>query len=134
MMKITFAVAIAAAVLMPATLLVGAIPAEAQNLKMAQGVDVQIGRDRDDRDRRRRNDSDVTVGVGRRCHHRPTAKLSHGHHYGRTGRRPHNHAQRAPLRLNDTEERKWPRSRGHFVCVERTVVVSENSIRPGFAS
>ena len=64
MMKITFAVAIAAAVLMPAPLLVGAIPAEAQNLKMAQGIDVQIGRDRDDRDRRRRNDSDVTVGVG----------------------------------------------------------------------
>ena len=64
MMKITFAVAIAAAVLMPAPLLVGAIPAEAQNLKMAQGVDVQIGRDRDDRDRRRRTDSDVTVGVG----------------------------------------------------------------------
>jgi len=29
---------------------------------MAQGVDVQIGRDRDDRDRRR--DRDVTVGVG----------------------------------------------------------------------
>ena len=64
MMKITFAVAIAAAVLMPAPLLIGAIPAEAQNLKMAQGVDVQFGRDRDDRDRRRRNDSDVTVGVG----------------------------------------------------------------------
>jgi hypothetical protein len=64
MMKITFAVAIAAAVLMPVPLLVGAIPAEAQNLKMAQGIDVQIGRDRDDRDRRRRNDSDVTVGVG----------------------------------------------------------------------
>ena len=64
MMKITFAVAIAAAVLIPAPLLVGAIPAEAQNVKMAQGVDVQIGRDRDDRDRRRRNDSDVTVGVG----------------------------------------------------------------------
>ena len=64
MMKITFAVAIAAALLMPAPLLVGAIPAEAQNVKMAQGVDVQIGRDRDDRDRRRRNDSDVTVGVG----------------------------------------------------------------------
>ena len=64
MMKITFAVAIAAAVLMPAPLLVGAIPAEAQYLKMAQGVDVQIGRDRDDRDRCRRNDSDVTVGVG----------------------------------------------------------------------
>jgi hypothetical protein len=64
MMKITFAVAIAAAVLMLATSLVGAIPAEAQNVKMAQGVDVQIGRDRDDRDRRRRHDSDVTVGVG----------------------------------------------------------------------
>ena len=28
---------------------------------MAQGVDVQLGRDRDDRDRRRRNDSDVTA-------------------------------------------------------------------------
>ena len=47
MMKIAFAVAVAAAVLMPASLLVGTIPAEAQNLKMAQGVDVQIGRDRD---------------------------------------------------------------------------------------
>ena len=34
------------------------------NPKMAQGVDVQLGRDRDDRDRRRRNDSDVTIGVG----------------------------------------------------------------------
>ena len=64
MMKIALATALAAAVLMPAPLLVGTIPAEAQNLKMAQGVDVQIGRDRDDRDRRRRNDSDVTVGVG----------------------------------------------------------------------
>ena len=67
MMKISLAVAIAAAVLTPATLLVGTIPAEAQNIKMAQGVDVQIGRDRDDRydrDRRRRYDSDTTVGVG----------------------------------------------------------------------
>jgi hypothetical protein len=35
MMKIAFAVAIAAAVLMSAPLLVGTIPAEAQNLKMA---------------------------------------------------------------------------------------------------
>ena len=61
MMKIAFAVAIAAAVLMSAPLLVGTIPAEAQNLKMAQGVDVQIGRDRD---RPRRNDLDVTVGIG----------------------------------------------------------------------
>jgi hypothetical protein len=62
MMKITFAVAAATAVLMTAPLLGGTFPAEAQNLKMAQGVDVQIGRDRDDRDRRR--DRDVTVGVG----------------------------------------------------------------------
>jgi hypothetical protein len=60
MMKIAFAVAIAAAVLIPAPLLVGTTPAEAQNLKMAQGVDIQIGRDRD----RRRNDSDATVGIG----------------------------------------------------------------------
>jgi hypothetical protein len=64
MMKIAFALAAAAAVLTAAPVLVGTIPAEAQNLKMAQGVDVQIGRDRDDRDRRRRDDSDVTIGVG----------------------------------------------------------------------
>ena len=63
MMKIIFATAVAAAVLMPASVLVGTIPAEGQNLKMAQGVDVQIGRDRYDRDRRR-NDSDATVGFG----------------------------------------------------------------------
>ena len=65
MTKTAFTVALAAAVLMPAPLLVGSIPAEAQNLKMAQ-VDVQIGRDRYDRyDRdRRRNDSDATVGIG----------------------------------------------------------------------
>jgi hypothetical protein len=60
MMKIAFAVMVAAAVLMPTPLLVGTTPAEAQNLKMAQGVDIQIGRDRD----RRRNDSDATVGIG----------------------------------------------------------------------
>jgi hypothetical protein len=64
MMKMGFAVAVAAAVLMTAPLLVGTTPANAQNLKMAQGVDVQLGRDRDDRDRRRRHDSDVTIGVG----------------------------------------------------------------------
>jgi hypothetical protein len=69
MMKITLAVAAAAAVLTTAHL---AIPAKAQGVKMAQGVDVQIGRDRDDRydrdrydrDRRRRFDSDTTVGIG----------------------------------------------------------------------
>ena len=64
MMKIALTVAIAAAVLMPAPLLVGSIPAEAQNLKMAQ-VDVQIGRERDDSYRHRRDrDSDATVGIG----------------------------------------------------------------------
>jgi hypothetical protein len=62
MMKIAFAVAAAAAVLMSAPLLVDPIPAKAQDLKVAQ-VDVQIGRDRY-RDDRRRRDSDVTVGVG----------------------------------------------------------------------
>src|ERR1700682_4504399 len=62
MMKIALAVAAAAAVLTTAPL---ATPAKA--VKMAQGVDVQIGRDRDDRydrDRRGRYDSDATVGVG----------------------------------------------------------------------
>ena len=54
---------------MTAPLLVGTTPAKAQNLKMAQGVDVQVGRDRDDRDRgdrdhRRRNGSDAGVRVG----------------------------------------------------------------------
>jgi len=62
MVKIVFAVTTAAAVVMTAPLLVGATSAKPQNLKMAQGVDVQLGRDRDDR--RRRNDSDVTIGVG----------------------------------------------------------------------
>jgi len=65
MMKITLAVAAAAAVLTTAPL---ATPAKAEGVKMAQGVDVQIGRDRDDQDR--------------------------------TGRRSHDHAQRATLRLN----------------------------------
>jgi hypothetical protein len=71
MMKITLALAATAAVLTTAPL---ATPAKAQGVQMAQGVDVQIGRDRDDRydrdrgdryDRdRRRYDNDVTVGVG----------------------------------------------------------------------
>ncbi len=60
-MKVTFVLAAVAVVL---TTSPPATPAKAQDLKMAQGVDVQIGRDRDDRDRRRRNDSDVTIGVG----------------------------------------------------------------------
>src|SRR5262249_40865528 len=62
MMKIAFAVAAAAAVL---TTILPATPAKAQELKMAQGVDIQIGRDRYDRyDRDRRRD-DATVGIGR---------------------------------------------------------------------
>jgi hypothetical protein len=64
MMKIALAVAAAAALLTTAPFVA---PAEAQGVNMAQGVDVQIGRDRDDRydrDRRRRYDSDTTVGVG----------------------------------------------------------------------
>ena len=63
MMKITLAVAAAAAVLTTAPL---ATPVKAQGVRMAQGVDVQVGRDRDryDRDRRGRYDSDTTVGVG----------------------------------------------------------------------
>jgi hypothetical protein len=62
MTKIALTTALAAAVLMPAPLLVGSIPAEALNLKMAQ-VDVQLGRDRDDSYRHRR-DRDATVGIG----------------------------------------------------------------------
>jgi len=67
MMKIALAVAAAAAVLTTAPIVT---PADAQGVKMAQGVDVQVGRDRDDRydrydrDRRRGYDSDTTVGVG----------------------------------------------------------------------
>ena len=61
MMKIAFVLAVAAAVLTTAP---PATPAKAQDLKMAQGVDVQIGRDRSDRyDRDRRRD-DATVGIG----------------------------------------------------------------------
>jgi hypothetical protein len=63
MPKIVFALAAAGAVLMTGPLLGGSVPAKAQELKMAQGVDVRIGRDRDDYYRGRR-DSDVTVGVG----------------------------------------------------------------------
>ena len=101
MMKISFAVALGAAVLMPAPLLVGTIPAEGQNLKMAQGIDVQIG---GDRDRRRRNVRFHRRRRLGRCDRRPTAKLPHGDHYDRTGRWPHNHAQGAPLRLSDLLE------------------------------
>ena len=62
MTKIALAVATATAVFTAAPLFVGAIPAKAENIKMAQ-VDVQIGRDRSSRIRR---DEDVTVGVSPR--------------------------------------------------------------------
>ena len=45
MIKIAFALAAAGAVFMTTPLHLGIVPAKAQNLKMAQGVDVQIGRD-----------------------------------------------------------------------------------------
>jgi hypothetical protein len=64
MMKISFALAAAAAVLMTAPLHVGTTPAKAQELKMAQGVDVRIGRDRYDRYDRDRGREGATVGVG----------------------------------------------------------------------
>ena len=63
MLKITLA-AIAAATVLTTTPLI--IPANADGVRMAQGVDVQVGRDRDrDRDYRYdRERRDVTVGVG----------------------------------------------------------------------
>src|SRR3981189_801606 len=63
MMKIALVVVAAAAVLTTAPLVT---PAKAQGVKMAQGVDVQIGRDRDDRyyRDRRRYDYATTVAVG----------------------------------------------------------------------
>jgi hypothetical protein len=59
-------VAATAAILVTAPL---STPTKAEGVKMAQGVDVQVGRDRDyrydyDREHRRRYDSDTTVGVG----------------------------------------------------------------------
>jgi hypothetical protein len=61
MMKITLVVAAAAAVLTTAP---PATPAKAQDLKMTQGVDVQIGRDRYDRYDRDRGRDGATVGIG----------------------------------------------------------------------
>jgi hypothetical protein len=66
MLKIALALATAVVALTATPL---AIPANAQGVKMAQGVDVQIGRDREDRyyrdrDRYDRYDRDTTVGIG----------------------------------------------------------------------
>ena len=78
MKKIALAVATAAAIITAGLSFVGAVPANAEQLKMAQ-VDVQIGRDRQDSGRRDQRDENpgVTIGVGprgvvvepnRRCH------------------------------------------------------------------
>jgi hypothetical protein len=78
MKKIALAVATAAAIVMAGPSFVGAVPAKAEQLKMAQ-VDLQIGRDRQDSGRRDQRDenSGVSIGVGpkgivvepkRRCH------------------------------------------------------------------
>jgi hypothetical protein len=63
-----FSTAIAAATLL---LSLAATPGTAQDarsvrqdLRLAQGFDIQIGRDRDDGYRRRQYDSDATVGIG----------------------------------------------------------------------
>ena len=92
MMKIALAVAAAAAVLTTTPLVT---PGKA--VKIAQGVDVQIGRDRDarydsdryDRDRRQRFDSDATVGVGprQRCRIETTTNERDGRWITREERR-----------------------------------------------
>jgi len=66
MMKIALAATAAVAVLTTAPLVTSV---KAEGVKMAQAVDVQVGRDRDRYDRdyrydRERRDSDITVGVG----------------------------------------------------------------------
>ena len=106
MIKLVLAMTAAAALLTTAPLVTSA---KAAGVKMAQGVDVQVGRDRDDlydRDCRRRYDSDPQSARRRRWReHRPTTALPHGDYHDRTGRRPQDHAQGASLRLNG-EQRK----------------------------
>jgi hypothetical protein len=98
MMKIALAVAAAAALLTTAPLVT---PAKA--VKVAPGVDIQIGRDRDDRDRRQRFDSDtqrfdfdttvgidpggVTVGPPKRCRIETTTNERDGRWLTREERR-----------------------------------------------
>ena len=62
MMKIALVLAAATAMLLMTV--PAAAPTKAQELKMAQGVDVQIGRDRYDRYDRDRGRDDATVGIG----------------------------------------------------------------------
>jgi hypothetical protein len=65
MRKIALAMAAAAAIIMTGPSFVGAVPAKAEQLKMAQ-VELQIGRDREDNSRRDRRDENpgVSIGVG----------------------------------------------------------------------
>jgi hypothetical protein len=63
MKKIALAVATAAVVFTAAPLFAGAISAKAENVQMAQGIDVDIGRNREERIRPRRDRDDVTIGV-----------------------------------------------------------------------
>jgi hypothetical protein len=86
MMKMTLAAATATAMIAVAPWFAGSVPGKAEGLQLAQGIDLQIGRDRDekakvgrdrdekvqvgrDRDEKARRDrrdegADVTVGVG----------------------------------------------------------------------
>jgi hypothetical protein len=61
------ALAFAAALTVLSVAALGAPPANAQYLRLAQGVDIQLERDDDDRylgRGRRGNDADATVGIG----------------------------------------------------------------------
>jgi len=69
MIRLALAAATAAAVFTAASSFGMVVPAQAENLKMAQvGVEIGVGQDRGVREERvyrdRRRDSDVTVGVG----------------------------------------------------------------------
>jgi hypothetical protein len=87
MKNIALAVAAGAAIVLAGPLFVGTVAAKAEQLKMAQGVDVQIGRDRQDNGRRDQQDNGhrdqrdenpgfsvgvgpngVVVGPKQRCH------------------------------------------------------------------
>jgi hypothetical protein len=64
MTRFVFAVASAAALFATTPLPVETTSARAQEFQVAQGIDVQIGRDRDDYRRDRRDRDGVTLGVG----------------------------------------------------------------------
>jgi hypothetical protein len=71
MMKMMLAAATATAMIAAAPWFVGSVPAKAEGLQLAQGLDVQVGRDRDQKDRdekarrdKRDENKDVTIGIG----------------------------------------------------------------------